>query len=224
MNENEICKEYDKQINKLYYRNINRLNKLDENFNQLKNILYKLTQQYENNKSYNNENSEEEITLKEIINSNEYQNKINEIFKLERENNINFINENFQNFLNKDFFNNQNELNELINNTQIECNNILNELNEKLNQLKNNKENTINTMINEMNIEFQSIQKLIKDNELDLLSSNNDRAQAIQNMLKIFLNKFKNEKKEKIEFEEKITKLLEELLDKMLYLKNKEMN
>ena len=38
-------------------------------------------------------------------------------------------------------------------------------------------------------------------------------------MLKIFLTKFNNEKKAKSDFEEKITKLIEELLDKMIMIK-----
>jgi hypothetical protein len=71
-----------------------------------------------------------------------------------------------------------------------------------------------------MNNEINTINKNIDDNNLDNISSNNDRANAIQDMLKIFLNKFKTEQKEKNNFEDKITNLLEELLDKMSNLKN----
>ena len=75
-------------------------------------------------------------------------------------------------------------------------------------------------MVNEMNNEFSMIHKLINDNNLDLIGSNSDKADAIQDMLKIFLTKIRNEKKEKSDFEEKITKLIEELLDKMILIKN----
>jgi hypothetical protein len=79
-------------------------------------------------------------------------------------------------------------------------------------------------MVNEMNNEFNTINKLINDNDLDLIGSNSDKADAIQDMLKIFLTKFRNEKKAKSEFESKITKLIEELLDKMVLMKTNSNN
>jgi len=85
--------------------------------------------------------------------------------------------------------------------------------------LINKRQNTIMTMVNEMNNEFSILNKLINDNDLDLIGSNSDKADAIQDMLKIFLTKFNNEKKAKSDFEEKITKLIEELLDKMIMIK-----
>ena len=216
MNENEILNLLDNKINKIYFKSNNRLTLLDEGFNQIKNYLLKFSQQYENKKNK---------ILNQIpkIKIEDFEPKIKEIISKERELNINYIDNILNKYSNDEYFNinkNNKFINEQINNTQIECNNILQEINNKLNLLKNNREKTMNIMINEMNNEINTINKNIDDNNLDNISSNNDRANAIQDMLKIFLNKFKTEQKEKNNFEDKITNLLEELLDKMSNLKN----
>ena len=206
----------DNKINKIYFKSNNRLTLLDEGFNQIKNYLLKFSQQYENKKNK---------ILNQIpkIKIEDFEPKIKEIISKERELNINYIDNILNKYSNDEYFNinkNNKFINDQINNTQIECNNILQEINNKLNLLKNNREKTMNIMINEMNNEINTINKNIDDNNLDNISSNNDRANAIQDMLKIFLNKFKTEQKEKNNFEDKITNLLEELLDKMSNLKN----
>jgi hypothetical protein len=216
MNENEILNSLDNKINKIYFKSNNRLTLLDEGFNQIKNYLLKFSQQYENKKNK---------ILNQIpkIKIEDFEPKIKEIISKERELNINYIDNILNKYSNDEYFNinkNNKFINDQINNTQIECNNILQEINNKLNLLKNNREKTMNIMINEMNNEINTINKNIDDNNLDNISSNNDRANAIQDMLKIFLNKFKTEQKEKNNFEDKITNLLEELLDKMSNLKN----
>jgi hypothetical protein len=216
MNENEILNLLDNKINKIYFKSNNRLTLLDEGFNQIKNYLLKFSQQYENKKNK---------ILNQIpkIKIEDFEPKIKEIISKERELNINYIDNILNKYSNDEYFNinkNNKFINDQINNTQIECNNILQEINNKLNLLKNNREKTMNIMINEMNNEINTINKNIDDNNLDNISSNNDRANAIQDMLKIFLNKFKTEQKEKNNFEDKITNLLEELLDKMSNLKN----
>jgi len=216
MNENEILNSLDNKINKIYFKSNNRITLLDEGFNQIKNYFLNFSQQYENKK---NKISKEIPKIK----IEEYEPKIKEIISKERELNINYIDNILNKYSNEEYFNinkNNKFINEQINNTQIECNNILQEINNKLNLLKNNREKTMNIMINEMNNEINTINKNIDDNNLDNISSNNDRANAIQDMLKIFLNKFKTEQKEKNNFEDKITNLLEELLDKMSNLKN----
>ena len=216
MNENEILNLLDNKINKIYFKSNNRLTLLDEGFNQIKNLLLKFSQQYENKK---NKISNEIPKIK----IEDFEPKIKEIISKERELNINYIDNIFNKYSNDEYFNinkNNKFINEQINNTQIECNNILQEINNKLNLLKNNREKTMNIMINEMNNDINTINKNIDDNNLDNISSNNDRASAIQDMLKIFLNKFKTEQKQKNIFEDKITNLLEELLDKMSNLKN----
>ena len=206
----------DNKINKIYFKSNNRLTLLDEGFNQIKNYLLKFSQQYENKKNK---------ILNQIpkIKIEDFEPKIKEIISKERELNINYIDNILNKYSNDEYFNinkNNKFINDQINNTQIECNNILQEINNKLNLLKNNREKTMNIMINEMNNEINTINKNIDDNNLDNISSNNDRASAIQDMLKIFLNKFKTEQKQKNIFEDKITNLLEELLDKMSNLKN----
>ena len=216
MNENEMLNLLDNKINKIYFKSNNRLTLLDEGFNQIKNYLLKFSQQYENKKNK---------ILNQIpkIKIEDFEPKIKEIISKERELNINYIDNILNKYSNDEYFNinkNNKFINDQINNTQIECNNILQEINNKLNLLKNNREKTMNIMINEMNNEINTINKNIDDNNLDNISSNNDRANAIQDMLKIFLNKFKTEQKEKNNFEDKITNLLEELLDKMSNLKN----
>ena len=216
MNENEILNSLDNKINKIYFKSNNRLTLLDEGFNQIKNYLLKFSQQYENKKNK---------ILNQIpkIKIEDFEPKIKEIISKERELNINYIDNILNKYSNDEYFNinkNNKFINDQINNTQIECNNILQEINNKLNLLKNNREKTMNIMINEMNNEINTINKNIDDNNLDNISSNNDRANAIQDMLKIFLNKFKTEQKEKNNFEDKITNLLEELLDKMSNIKN----
>jgi hypothetical protein len=216
MNENEILNSLDNKINKIYFKSNNRLTLLDEGFNQIKNYLLKFSQQYENKKNK---------ILNQIpkIKIEDFEPKIKEIISKERELNINYIDNILNKYSNDEYFNinkNNKFINDQINNTQIECNNILQEINNKLNLLKNNREKTMNIMINEMNNEINTINKNIDDNNLDNISSNNDRASAIQDMLKIFLNKFKTEQKQKNIFEDKITNLLEELLDKMSNLKN----
>ena len=106
-----------------------------------------------------------------------------------------------------------------IDNIEEELLKFFRDINAKMDLLINKRQNTIMTMVNEMNNEFSILNKLINDNDLDLIGSNSDKADAIQDMLKIFLTKFNNEKKAKSDFEEKITKLIEELLDKMIMIK-----
>ena len=191
----------------------------DDNLNKLKNELLILTKIYENNKS----NSLNKDLKNQNINFNEFDLKLKELLSNERETNIKFINENFIKYTDEETLKNntKNIINtDAIVNIEEELSKFFRDINTKVSLLINNRENTIETMVNEMNNEFSIIHKLINDNNLDLIGSNFDKADAIQDMLKIFLTKFKNEKKEKSDFEEKITKLIEELLDKMILIKN----
>ena len=187
--------------------------------NKLKNELLTLTKIYENNKSI----SLNKDLKNQNINLNEFELKLKELLSNERETNIKFINENFIKYTDEEILknNSKNTINtDAIANIEEELINFFRDINTKVNFLINNRENTIETMVNEMNNEFSMIHKLINDNNLDLIGSNSDKADAIQDMLKIFLTKIRNEKKEKSDFEEKITKLIEELLDKMILIKN----
>ena len=218
MNNDEFS-SLDYRITKLYLKNSTILNKFDEHLNKLKNELLTLTKIYENNKSI----SLNKDLKNQNINLNEFELKLKELLSNERETNIKFINENFIKYTYEEILknNSKNTINtDAIANIEEELINFFRDINTKVNFLINNRENTIETMVNEMNNEFSMIHKLINDNNLDLIGSNSDKADAIQDMLKIFLTKIRNEKKEKSDFEEKITKLIEELLDKMILIKN----
>ena len=216
---NDDFSSLDYRITKLFLKNSTILNKFDDNLNKLKNELLILTKIYENNKSI----SLNKDLKNQNINFNEFELKLKELLSNERETNLKFINEKFTKYTDEETLKNntKNIINtDAIVNIEEELSKFFRDINTKVNFLINNRENTIETMVNEMNNEFSIIHKLINDNNLDLIGSNSDKADAIQDMLKIFLTKFKNEKKEKSDFEEKITKLIEELLDKMILMKN----
>ena len=216
---NDDFSSLDYRITKLFLKNSTILNKFDDNLNKLKNELLILTKIYENNKSI----SLNKDLKNQNINFNEFELKLKELLSNERETNLKFINEKFTKYTDEETLKNntKNIINtDAIVNIEEELSKFFRDINTKVSLLINNRENTIETMVNEMNNEFSIIHKLINDNNLDLIGSNFDKADAIQDMLKIFLTKFKNEKKEKSDFEEKITKLIEELLDKMILIKN----
>jgi len=218
MNNDEFSSlEY--RIAKLYLKISTILNKFDDNLNKLKKELSTLTKKYENNKSI----SLNKDLKNQNINFYEFDLKLKELLSNERETNIKYINENFLKYTNDEILKNNSKKIKNTNtilNIEEEISNCFGDINTKVSLLINNRDNTIEKMINEMNKEFNIIHKLIIDNNLDLIGSNSDKADAIQDMLKIFLTKFKNEKKEKSNFEEKITQLIEELLDKMILMKN----
>jgi hypothetical protein len=218
MNNDEIINALDIRITKLYLQNSTILNKFDDNLNKLKNELLTLTKIYENNKLLSNN---KDMKTKNV-DFNEYELKLKEILSIEREQSIKYINENLKQFSDEETLKNytENIINVgAIDNIEEELLKFFRDINAKMDLLINKRQNTIMTMVNEMNNEFNILNKLINDNNLDLIGSNSDKADAIQDMLKIFLTKFNNEKKAKNDFEEKITKLIEELLDKMIMIK-----
>ena len=218
MNNDEIINALDIRITKLYLKNSAIINKFDDNLNKLKNELLTLTKIYENNKLLSNN---KDMKTKNV-DFNEYELKLKEILSIEREQSIKYINENLKQFSDEETLKNytENIINVgAIDNIEEELLKFFRDINAKMDLLINKRQNTIMTMVNEMNNEFNILNKLINDNNLDLIGSNSDKADAIQDMLKIFLTKFNNEKKAKNDFEEKITKLIEELLDKMIMIK-----
>ena len=218
MNNDEIINALDIRITKLYLKNSTIINKFDDNLNKLKNELLTLTKIFENNKLLSNN---KDMKTKNV-DFNEYELKLKEILSIEREQSIKYINENLKQFSDEETLKNytENIINVgAIDNIEEELLKFFRDINAKMDLLINKRQNTIMTMVNEMNNEFNILNKLINDNNLDLIGSNSDKADAIQDMLKIFLTKFNNEKKAKNDFEEKITKLIEELLDKMIMIK-----
>ena len=95
----------------------------------------------------------------------------------------------------------------------------LKQIMEKIENVKNERTNNIEIINIEMSNEINNLIKKINDTSLDLILSNSDKANAIQDIIKIYLNKFKISKNEFNEFEDKITKLISELLDKVILLR-----
>ena len=207
-----------KRLNYINNKSLNHLNKIEENFNELKDAFYELTRQYEINKS----NEEKGKIKQEDINFNPLNEKLNQLIVKEHNNNLNFIN----NVLDKYNSSNcipsiieQSNIKKMIDNIEVEMKKLLLDLEEKENNLKMEKTNNIQTINIEMSNKINNIIKKINDISLDLVISNSDKANAIQDIIKIYSNKFKVSKNDFDEFEEKITKLISELLDKVLLLK-----
>ena len=187
-------------------------------FNNLKQNFYELTKQCENKNSDNTElNPEENINFPSKLNS-----MITQLLSDERNNNINYINSCLNNHnINQSLIkhNEQNNINKYIENFENDLKQILDKIDEKIENLKMEKTNNIQVINIEMNNEINNLIKKINDTSLDLILSNSDKANAIQDIIKIYLNKFKVSKNEFNEFEEKITKLISELLEKVVLLK-----
>lgn len=216
---NYLEEEYFHKLNEISNRISERMTKLDSNFNKLKKDLFAITKDYEMSKQENK-------NLNNSLNSNEsatFEDKLKEVFLSEHEKNIQLVDQSLAVFETEDAFklsSNDVVTKGEVNNFQGECEQGLNEVCAKFESVESRSSNTLNTMVSEMNKEFENVKNLLDENSLELLNSNSDKASAIQDMLKIFINKFKNEKKEQNDFEEKIVKLIEELCNKLAYLKN----
>ena len=108
-----------------------------------------------------------------------------------------------------------------IENFEEEIKQIIEKINEKIEYIKMEKNNNIQVINIQMSNEINNLIKKINDTSLDLILTNSNKASAIQDIVKIYLNKFKASKNEFNEFEEKITKLISELLDKIVLLKQR---
>ena len=215
-----------KKIDYINNKSINHLNKIENNFKELKDAFYELTKEYDLNKiSTQEENDKDNATLKNK-NINKDLNSINEIISQliseEYKNNINYI----DNYLNKfnsntciPSINEQLNIKDKINKIENEMKDIILNLEEKVKNLKLEKTNNIQTINIEMNNEINNIIKKINDISLDLIISNSEKANSIQDVIQIYLNKSNGAKKEFNEFEDKINKLICQLLDKVVLLK-----
>ena len=147
---------------------------------------------------------------------------INQIISEEHNNNINYINNIFNKYNSNNCISSipeQTNIKKMVDNIEIDLKKIISNLENKAQNLKSEKNNNIENINIEMKNEINNVIKKINDTSLDLLVSNSDKANAIQDIIKIYLNKFKVSKSEFNEFEEKITKLISELLDKVILLK-----
>ena len=200
-----------KKLDQIQNKGLNDLNKIEKNYDELKDVFYELTKQYEIKKM------EEEKNLDSNLNE-----MINQIISEEHNNSINYINNIFNKY-NKNncisSISDQANIKKMVDNIEIDLKKIISNLDNKTQNLKSEKNNNIENINIEMKNEINNVIKKINDTSLDLLVSNSDKANAIQDIIKIYLNKFKGSKSEFNEFEEKITKLISELLDKVILLK-----
>ena len=216
MDENLSVDYFTKRLDFINDKNLNKLNEIDSNFNKLKDNFYELSKQYENNDKRNEENNDDIISQ---LNS-----KMTELLSEERENNINYINSYISEYnIKKSLidYNEQNDNKKYIENFEEEIKQIIDKINEKIEYIKMEKNNNIQVINIQMSNEINNLIKKINDTSLDLILTNSNKASAIQDIVKIYLNKFKASKNEFNEFEEKITKLISELLDKIVLLKQR---
>ena len=216
MDENLSVDYFTKRLDFINDKNLNKLNEIDSNFNKLKDNFYELSKQYENNDNKNEENNDDIISQ---LNS-----KMTELLSEERENNINYINSYISEYNIKKsliYYNEQNDNKKYIENFEEEIKQIIEKINEKIEYIKMEKNNNIQVINIQMSNEINNLIKKINDTSLDLILTNSNKASAIQDIVKIYLNKFKASKNEFNEFEEKITKLISELLDKIVLLKQR---
>ena len=217
MDENLSLDYLNKRLDFINDKCLNKLKQIENNFNNLKDNFYELTKQCENKNSDNTELNPENNNFPSKLNT-----MITQLLSDERNNNINYINSCLNNHnINKSLIkhNEQNNINKYIENFENDLKQILDKIDEKIENLKMEKTNNIQVINIEMNNEINNLIKKINDTSLDLILSNSDKANAIQDIIKIYLNKFKVSKNEFNEFEEKITKLISELLEKVVLLK-----
>ena len=217
MDENLSVDYFTKRLDFINDKNLNKLNEIESNFNKLKDNFYELSKQYENNDNKKEENNDDIISQ---LNS-----KMAELLSEERENNINYINSYISEYnIKKSIldYNEQNNIKKYIENFEDELKQIIEKINEKIEYIKMEKNNNIQVINIEMSNEINNLIKKINDTSLDLILSNSNKASAIQDIVEIYLNKFKVSKNEFNEFEEKITKLISELLDKIILLKQRQ--
>ena len=217
MDDNASADYLIKRLDFINEQSLNKLNQIENNFNNLKESFYELTKQYENKNNDKNNIEENNSNISSQLNS-----MITQLLSDERNNNINYINSCINNHnINQSLLNyhEQNSIKEYIENFENELKQMLDKIDEKIETIKMEKTNNIQVINIDMNNEINNLIKKINDTSLDLILCNSDKANAIQDIVKIYLNKFKVSKNEFNEFEDKITKLISELLDKIILLK-----
>ena len=226
MDENLSIDYFTKRLDFINDKCLNKLNEIENNFNNLKDTFSELSRQYEEK---NNENNENNNNNKNSSDDNEIflqlNSMITQLLSEERNNNINYINSYLSEYnIKKSIldYNEQNNIKKYIENFEDELKQIIEKINEKIEYIKMEKNNNIQVINIEMSNEINNLIKKINDTSLDLILSNSNKASAIQDIVKIYLNKFKVSKNEFNEFEEKITKLISELLDKIILLKQRQ--
>ena len=221
MNENISTDYLNKRLDFINDDCLNKLNEMENNFNNLKDTFYELTKQYENKKTFPDNNNFKDLNKEESI-IYQINEMITHLLSEERNNNINYINSCLNKYnMNKSLleYNEQNSNKDYIKNFENELKQMISQIDEKIDNIKMEKSSNIQAINIEMNNEINNLIKKINDTSLNLISSNSDKAKAIQDIIKIYLNKFKASKNDYNEFEDKITNLISELLDKVVLLK-----
>ena len=222
MNENISTDYLNKRLDFINDDCLNKSNEMENNFNNLKDTFYELTKQYENKKTFPVNNNFKDLNKEEESIIYQINEMITHLLSEERNNNINYINSCLNKYnMNKSLleYNEQNSNKDYIKNFENELKQMITQIDEKIDNIKMEKSSNIQAINIEMNNEINNLIKKINDTSLDLISSNSDKANAIQDIIKIYLNKFKASKNDYNEFEDKITNLISELLDKVVLLK-----
>jgi hypothetical protein len=223
MKENYSIDVLTKKLENINDKYLNKLNNIETNFNNLKDEFYKITKEYEDKKfEKNNINNNPNNINEKSEDSEELNSMIKHLLEEERNNNINYINSCLNKYNISQNIINNNEIENIkyiVENFENEIKQIMNKLDEKIENIKMEKNNNTQVINIEMNNEINNLIKKINDTSLDLISSNSDKANAIQDVIKIYLNKFKTLKNEFNDFEDKVIKLISELLDKVVILK-----
>ena len=222
MNENISTDYLNKRLDFINDDCLNKLTEMENNFNNLKDTFYELTKQYENKKTFPVNNNFKDLNKEEESIIYQINEMITHLLSEERNNNINYINSCLNKYnMNKSLleYNEQNSNKDYIKNFENELKQMISQIDEKIDNIKMEKSSNIQAINIEMNNEINNLIKKINDTSLNLISSNSDKAKAIQDIIKIYLNKFKASKNDYNEFEDKITNLISELLDKVVLLK-----
>ena len=221
MNDNLSIDLLSKRLDLINDKCLKKISKIEKNFNELKDTFYELTKQNENNKKIIDNNDTNKNSDDNNINA-QLSSLLTQLLSEERNNNINYINSCLNKYnLNQSIlnYNEQNSMKEYVEIFENELKQIIAKIDEKMGNIKMEKTNNIQVINIEMNNEINNLIKKMNDTSLDLILSNSDKANAIQDIINIYLNKFKVSKSEFNDFEDKITKLISELLDKVILLR-----
>ena len=192
-NKNKKREEIMKHLKEVHCKSEERTFDLNEKFNQIKEDLQKLLDEYK----MENDKSELENTSIDFSSVKDY---INDYILKERNNSINNINESFEKI--------SNNIDEIFENSNLNYNNIQNLLNELKNEFEQNYKETINHSleINEqkeeindklniqMKEQFSKIYNLIKEESQKCNNNNIDNIKKMQILIKNILNNIKKEK------------------------------
>ena len=192
-NKNKKREEIMKHLKEVHCKSEERTFDLNEKFNQIKEDLQKLLDEYK----MENDKSELENTSIDFSSVKDY---INDYILKERNNSINIINESFEKI--------SNNIDEIFENSNLNYNNIQNLLNELKNEFEQNYKETINHSleINEqkeeindklniqMKEQFSKIYNLIKEESQKCNNNNIENIKKMQILIKNILNNIKKEK------------------------------